>query len=59
LLSKDQYAKGFLNGFIKNYFSNSYKNMVSFFSKNENFSLNEIEEMIEILQKQLKEKKDN
>jgi BlaI family transcriptional regulator, penicillinase repressor len=57
LLSKDQYAKGFLHGFIKNYFSDSYKNMVSFFSKNENLSLKEIEEMIEILQKQLNSKK--
>jgi BlaI family transcriptional regulator, penicillinase repressor len=53
LISKDQYTKGFLNGFIKNYFSDSYKNMVSFFSKNENLPAKEIEEIIEILREQL------
>ena len=58
LLSKEQYTKGFLNGFVKNYFSDSFKNMVSFFSKNENLSAKEIEEIIDILQGQLNKQKD-
>ncbi len=58
LISKDEYTKGFLNGFIKNYFSNSYTNLVSFFSKKENLSTKEIEEIIEMLQKQLDAKKE-
>ncbi len=58
LITKEQYTRGFLNGFITNYFSNSYKNLVSFFSKNERLSTNEIEEIIEILQAQLKEQKE-
>jgi BlaI family penicillinase repressor len=53
LVSKDKYTKGFMNGFIKNYFSNSYKNMVSFFSKHENLSTKEIEDIISILQEHL------
>jgi predicted transcriptional regulator len=57
LLSKEEYTKGFLHGFIKNYFSNSYKNMVSFFSKNENLSIKEIEEIIDELNQQLNSKK--
>lgn len=57
LISKDKYTKGFMNGIIKNYFSNSYKNMVSFFSKNENLSAKEIEEIIGILQEQLDSQK--
>lgn len=57
LISKDKYTKGFMNGFIKNYFSNSYKNMVSFFSKHENLSAKEIEEIISILQEQLDSQK--
>jgi predicted transcriptional regulator len=57
LISKDKYTEGFMNGFIKNYFSNSYKNMVSFFSKHENLSTNEIEEIINILQEQLDSQK--
>jgi predicted transcriptional regulator len=57
LISKEKYTKGFMNGLIKNYFSNSYKNMVSFFSKEENLSTKEIEEIISILQEQLKSQK--
>ncbi len=57
LISKDKYTKGYMNGFIKNYFSNSYKNMVSFFSKHENLSTKEIEEIISILQEQLDSQK--
>jgi predicted transcriptional regulator len=59
LISKDKYTKGFMNGVIKNYFSNSYKNMVSFFSKHENLSTKEIEEIIGILQEQLDSQKKN
>lgn len=58
VVTKEEYTKGFLNGFIKNYFSNSYKNMVSFFSKNENLSSKELEDIIRILQDQLQSKKD-
>lgn len=57
-ISKSEYTKGFMKGFIKNYFSDSYKNMVSFFSKSENLSTQEIEEIIEVLQDQLKTQKE-
>ncbi|NOQ27134.1 MAG: BlaI/MecI/CopY family transcriptional regulator [Bacteroidales bacterium] len=57
LVSKEKYTKGYMNGFIKNYFSNSYKNMVSFFSKHENLSVKEIEEIISILQEQIDSQK--
>ncbi len=58
LISKEEYTKGFLRGFMKSYFSNSYTNLVSFFSKKENLSTKEIEEIIEMLQKQLNEQKE-
>lgn len=58
MITKEQYTKGFLNGFINSYFSNSYKNLVSFFSKSESISAKEVEEIIEMLQKQLKEQKE-
>jgi predicted transcriptional regulator len=57
LISKEEYTKGFLNGFVKRYFSDSYKNMVSSFSKNDNLSTKDVEEIIAILQNQLNEKK--
>ena len=58
LITKEEYTKGFLNGFMSSYFSNSYKNLVSFFSKSEKLSTKEIEEIIEILQNQLKKQKE-
>lgn len=57
LISQEDYTQGFLNGFVKNYFSNSYKNLVTFFSKKEDLSTKEVEEIIKILQEQLKQKK--
>ncbi|NOU18795.1 MAG: BlaI/MecI/CopY family transcriptional regulator [Bacteroidales bacterium] len=57
LVSKDKYTKSFMKGFVENYFSNSYQNMVSFFSKNENLSTKEIEDIIKILQEQVDSKK--
>ena len=59
VVSKESYTKGFMKGFIRNYFSDSYKNMVSFFSKNENLSVNELEDMIGILNQQLDSKKNS
>jgi BlaI family penicillinase repressor len=58
LISKEDYTQGFLSGFVKNYFSNSYKNLVSSFSKSENLSTKEVEEIIALLQEQLNSKKE-
>lgn len=57
LISKDKYTKSYLKGFVENYFSNSYQNMVSFFSKNEDMTAKEIEDIIKILQEQVDSKK--
>jgi predicted transcriptional regulator len=57
LISKEEYTKGYLNRFLKNYFANSYKQMVSFFSKDEDLSVHEIEEIIEVLKDKLEKKK--
>lgn len=45
LVSKKEYAKKFLNGFLSNYFSNSYKQLVSFFSNENNLTVSELEEI--------------
>lgn len=57
LVSKPEYTKGYMKGFVKNYFSNSYKNMVSFFSKNDKLSVKELEDIINVLQVQVDNKK--
>jgi predicted transcriptional regulator len=50
VISKQEYTKSFMKRMIKGYFSGSYKEMVSFFAKEENISaaeLDEIRNMIE------------
>lgn len=59
LVSKKDYTGTFLKGFIKNYFGNSYRQMVSFFAKDENLSTKEMEEIINILSEELKKQKGN
>ena len=57
LTSKKEYTGSFLKGFIKNYFGNSYRQMVSFFAKEENLSVEEMEEIINLLSNELKNQK--
>ena len=51
LVTKDAYTKSFMKGFVERYFSGSYQQMVSFFTKEDNLSLNELEQLL----KQLKD----
>ena len=54
LVSKQEYTSGYMKRFVSKYFSNSYKSMISSLSSNENWSAKEMEEIIELLQNQLK-----
>lgn len=47
LIKKEEYTTGFMKSFVKNYFSNSFKSMVSEFSNQEELSTQEMEELIE------------
>ena len=53
LISKKEYSKFYLKSFVGNYFSSSYKQMVSFFTKEESLSLNEMEEMKKLIELQI------
>ena len=57
LISREEYTKKFLNGFVKNYFSGSFQQLVSFFSKSNNMSLKEMEQIMQVLDKEIKIKK--
>ena len=57
LVAKEEYTKAFMGSFVKNYFSNSYKTMVSFFARDKEISDEEMEEMMCILQDEMKKKK--
>lgn len=53
LITKDAYTKLFMKGFVKKYFSGSYQQMVSFFAREDNLTVGELEELV----KKLKAKK--
>ncbi len=52
VISREDYTKKFLNGFVQNYFADSYKNLVSFLGQDKKLTLKELEEVIELLQQQ-------
>lgn len=51
IVAKGEYTKTFMKGFVKKYFSGSYQQMVSFFTKEDNLSLHELEELLDELKK--------
>ncbi len=53
IITKEDYTKSFMQGFVKKYFSGSYRQMVSFFTKEDNLSLAELEDLL----RELKSKK--
>jgi len=57
IIGKDEYKKKFLKGFVQNYFGNSFKQLVSFFSEKEDMSIEEMEELIKIVNEKITEKK--
>ena len=57
LISKEEYTKTYLKGFMSNYFSNSYQQLVSFFSNDNNLSVKELEEIREMMEQQIEKQK--
>jgi len=51
LVKKADYKKKYMSSAIESYFENSYKNVVSFFAKNEKISVEELKEIIEQIEK--------
>jgi predicted transcriptional regulator len=52
LITKEAYTRSFMKGFVKKYFSGSYQQMVSFFTKEDNLSVNELEQLLNELKDQ-------
>jgi BlaI family transcriptional regulator, penicillinase repressor len=57
IVQKKDYTKAFLKNFVGGYFSNSYKQMVSFFAQEENLSLKDMEELQQIIEEEIKKQK--
>ena len=51
IILKEDYASEFMNGFVKDYFGNSFKSLVSFFSQNQKISVRELDEIQKFLVK--------
>ena len=47
LISRKEYTRSFMKNFMRNYFSGSFQEMVSFFAKEDNMSLSELDELME------------
>ncbi len=57
-VEKKDYTKTYFKGFLKNYFSNSMNQLVSFFSKEEDLSLEELEKMRKLIENEIQKKKE-
>jgi BlaI family transcriptional regulator, penicillinase repressor len=57
VISKDEYSKSHMGNFVRDYFSNSYRKMVSFFAREESFSVKEMEEIMNLMKKEIENKK--
>ncbi|HCC50919.1 MAG TPA: transcriptional regulator [Porphyromonadaceae bacterium] len=49
-IKEEDYKSNFMSGFICNYFKNSYKEMVSFFAKEEKLSAKDLEDILRIIE---------
>lgn len=51
LITQNDYKRTFMSGFVDHYFRNSFKEMVSFFAKEQKISADELKEIIEMIER--------
>ncbi|MDB4582545.1 BlaI/MecI/CopY family transcriptional regulator [Draconibacterium sp.] len=57
LISKKEYTQSYMKNFMRNYFSGSFQEMVSFFAKEDNMSLTELDDLMEDVKRDLQKNK--
>ncbi len=57
LVDKEDYTQAFLQSFVRNYFGDSYQELVSFFARDKNLSVSELEEILTALREEIKKQK--
>jgi BlaI family transcriptional regulator, penicillinase repressor len=57
LVTKSDYSKSHLSTFVNDYFSNSFEKMVSFFAKEKGISVKEMEDIMKIMESEVKKQK--
>jgi BlaI family penicillinase repressor len=58
LVLKEDYSKGQLFNLLKNYFNNSFSSLTSFFAKESNYTVEELDNLIENTRKELQKEKE-
>ena len=48
-IRENEYKRHFMSGVVRNYFENSYKEMVSFFAKDQKISTDDLKDIIELI----------
>jgi predicted transcriptional regulator len=51
IVSEEEYKRKFMNGFVKDYFDNSYKELVNFFVEQKKLSAKELKEIVDMIEK--------
>ena len=57
LVAKEDYTQAFLQSFVRNYFGDSYQELVSFFARDKNLTVSELEEILAALREEIKKQK--
>ena len=57
IVAKEDYTQAFLKHFVKDYFGDSYQELVSFFAKDRNLTVIELEEILSALREEIKKQK--
>jgi predicted transcriptional regulator len=57
VITKEAYTKAYVKSIMKDYFSNSFKEMVSFFAKDKNMSLEELEDIKQLISKEIQKQR--
>jgi BlaI family penicillinase repressor len=57
LVAKEDYTQAFLKHFIRDYFDDSYQELVSFFAKDRDLTVSELEEILSVLRQEIKRQK--
>ena len=58
-IDREKYSKFYLNNFLGRYFSGSFENLVSFFARENDLSVKEMEELIKHIKQDIKEERND
>jgi predicted transcriptional regulator len=57
LVAKEDYTQAFLKNFVKDYFGDSYQELVSFFARDKALTVSELEEILIALREEIRKQK--